>query len=184
MHCHHTDSSSARQQSAAARTLRVLSFMPRGPSAHSTLSAREAAGCCCCSCCARTGLGAAAMPLALEARLLAAAKGLGACREGGGDARARQWAPPAAMHAAPDACALLWGHNVRGGRPSGAPGPGTAKWARRWASACGWGGARGHVMRCQRLTRCAETRRLLICAHRDIAMFYLGAVRCGLAAGE
>jgi hypothetical protein len=59
---------------AAMRTLRVLSFMPRGPSAHSTRRAEAAAG-CCCFCCARTGLGAAAMPLTLEDRLLAATHG-------------------------------------------------------------------------------------------------------------
>ena len=42
---------------------------------------------------------------------------------------------------------------------------------------CGWGGVGWHGMGCPRLTRCAETRRLLICAHRDSAMFI--SVRCG-----
>lgn len=64
-----------------AHTLRVFSFMPRGPSAHTTWSARAAGCCCCCFCCARTGLGAAAMPLALEVRPFAATKGLGACKQ-------------------------------------------------------------------------------------------------------
>lgn len=64
-------------------TLRVLSFIPRGPSAHTTSSAAAATGCCCCGRAARTSRGAAAMPLALEERLLAAVKGRGACGRGG-----------------------------------------------------------------------------------------------------
>ena len=60
-------------------TLRVFNLPPRRPSAHWMSRPTAAMGCCCCFWKA-TNLGAAAMPLTLEDRERAAAKGLGTCR--------------------------------------------------------------------------------------------------------